>query len=145
MERIWPLELDHCKLCKKPKLELLYKGRGLCESCFKKVQNNGVLRSYPRYPEDRTKAFDGRQRTSKKLADLIYCIRNVGVGEIADCLKVEEDVVRDWVEDTIPDEYVKSIQVMKKSIMDEVYEFKYPDYKIEPWSRPGDCSYEISV
>ena len=34
---------------------------------------------------------------------------------------------------------------MKKSIMDEVYEFKYPDYKIEPWSRPGDCSYEISI
>ena len=144
MERVWPFELAACKSCNTPKSEIAYRGRGLCGPCFKKVQDSGDLRAYARYPEDRTKAFDGRQRTSKELADLIYCIRNVGVGEIADGLGVSEDVVREWVEDTVPSEYVKGISMMKKAIADEVYEFKYPDYKIDPWLRPGDCSFEVS-
>ena len=145
MERLWPVELSFCKLCNKSKLDLKYKIRGLCESCFKTVQNKGNLRNYPRYKEDKTKAFDGRHRFSKRLANLLYCIRNVGVGEIAECLEVSSEDFRAWMQDNVPPEYCKKLILMKKAISDEVYEFNYPEYELETWAMPGEGSYEVSI
>ena len=144
MERAWPYDLDCCKLCEKAPDEVDYKARGLCGACFKRVQYKGNLRDYCRYPEDRMRTFDGRRTASGDLADLVYCIRNVGVGEVADCLCVGEEDVRDWLNSYIPIQYKERLSAMKKAIAEEVYEFRYPNYEIDPWDHRGDNFYGTS-
>ena len=62
MERAWPYDLDCCKFCEKTPDEVDYKSRGLCGTCFKRVQYKGNLRDYCRYPEDRMRLTVGARR-----------------------------------------------------------------------------------
>jgi len=143
MERSWPCDLDCCKLCEKPTVEVVYKARGLCGTCFKRTQYRGNLRDYCRYSEDKMRVFDGRRTASREVADLVYCIRNVGVGEVADCLEVDRDEVNEWLNGPIPELYKEHLGMMKRAIQEEVYEFRYPEYEIDPWSVRGDRFYGI--
>ena len=126
MERAWPYDLDCCKLCEKAPDEVDYKARGLCGACFKRVQYKGHLRDYCRYPEDRMRTFDGRRTAS------------------GDCLCVGDEDVRDWLNSYIPIQYKERLSAMKKAIAEEVYEFRYPNYEIDPWDHRGDNFYGTS-
>lgn len=141
MERAWPYDLDCCKVCDKPPAEVEYKARGLCVACFKRVQYRGNLRDYFRYPEDRMRSFDGRRTASREIADLVYCVRNVGVEEVAECLGVAGNDVRAWLESNVPILHRDNLCVMRTAIQEEVYEFRYPKYEVDPWGARGDNFY----
>ena len=144
MERAWPCDLDCCKFCEKPTDEVEYKSRGLCVTCFKRVQYKGNLRDYCRYPEDSIRPYESRSTVSGDLAELVYCVRNVGVGEVAKCLCVGDEDVREWLNSCIPIQYKERLIAMKKAIVEEVYEFEYPKCEINPWEHIGDDFYGVS-
>tara|TARA_R110000824_G_scaffold43880_3_gene128030 strand:- start:2442 stop:2693 length:252 start_codon:yes stop_codon:yes gene_type:complete len=81
---------------------------------------------------------------SGDLAELVYCVRNVGVGEVANCLCVGDEDVREWLNSCIPIQYKERLIAMKKAIVEEVYEFEYPKCEINPWEHIGDDFYGVS-
>ncbi len=137
MSKRWPDDLSSCKNCNLPKEDLEYKLRGLCVSCFRKVKKSGNLRSFKRYSEDRTQDHE-RRDFSVKSSKLIFCVRNIGVGEVAKCLSVSKSEVRDWLQTQVPEKYEESVINIKKAIQEESYEFFYPEAKIDPWNENKD-------
>jgi len=138
MKRICPDKLNCCKLCTKPFTISPYMERGLCKICFKRVKCNGNLNNYCKYSEDNLRMSYGRQSASKELADLVYCIRNVGVGEVADCLGVSRHAVNKWLRGSVPVNYKDKLRVMRRAVKEETYEFRYPEIELDPWQKKGD-------
>ncbi len=143
MAKCWPDELSCCVKCNRTKENLTYKLRGLCTTCFRKVKKSGDLRSYPRYQEDRTQDHE-RREFSAKSSKLVFCVRNIGLAEVAKCLSVDESEVKLWLQTCIPDEYVRIVLSIKKAIEDESYNFYYPENTTELWNMNDSETYGVN-